>query len=180
MEAKFLDGRRGSFIMDHQVMGKILVPGAAFMELAGAVGNICLRDGDAVVLVQNATIPAPLEVTSNRASVESSLQVTVSRENGSISLSSGALTHLKGFLRPCVDLNLGAGAASDASIATGVSEAGVPRRGRALVIRGTSTHVPLETSTSIESSRRRTSTLRQPTSTVASSWVLSRRWGGRV
>ena len=139
MEAKFLDGRRGSFIMDHQVMGKILVPGAAFMELAGAVGNICLRDGDAVVLVQNATIPAPLEVTSNRASVESSLQVTVSRENGSISLSSGALTHLKGFLRPCVDLNLGAGAASDASIATGVSEAGVPRRGRALVIRGTST-----------------------------------------
>ena len=59
-DISFLEERKGAYLMDHQVLDRILVPGAALMELACSVGRVCTREHESISVLRDASIPNPL------------------------------------------------------------------------------------------------------------------------
>eukprot|EP00889_Picochlorum_renovo_P002073 jgi/Picre1/29103/NNA_004496.t1 len=100
-EAHLLRGKRGAYLMDHKVMNRILVPGAAFMELAAAVGNMGSRDRASAILLQSAIIPSPFQLDAQQPGSDL-LSIYLKRTDGAISLGQNGTLCLQGVLGPLV------------------------------------------------------------------------------
>ena len=82
-------------IADHQVMGRVVCPGAAYMEMSGCVSEICngTMGTELKSLVLDASIPMPLTLakpfeTENGLITECELSLLVDREQGDIQIRS--------------------------------------------------------------------------------------------
>ncbi|QDZ22812.1 polyketide synthase [Chloropicon primus] len=103
------------WICDHQVMGRIVCPGAAYMEMGGCVSEICngTMGTQLKSLVLHASIPMPLTLakpheTQNGLVEDCELSVLVDMEQGDIEIrSSNSLQGGSGLhLRACIGLKL--------------------------------------------------------------------------
>ena len=103
------------WICDHQVMGRVVCPGAAYMEMSGCVSEICngTMGTELKSLVLDASIPMPLTLakpfeTENGLITECELSLLVDREQGDIQIrSSNAAKGGSGLhLRASIGLSL--------------------------------------------------------------------------
>ena len=98
IQAAPLDTPALAYLWDHQVSGKALVPGAAFLELAAAAAHLPLPgSSQAGVVLTAATIPAPLVLPAPAQKLSApAMLCTLSAASGSVEIASGQRsTHLR-------------------------------------------------------------------------------------
>lgn len=95
-----------SFLWDHQVQSRPLLPGSALLEMAMAAGHmlatsIMQRDSETSTLLAECTIPASATLSDSPAAMQ--LQLVLGLREGSYTISSvhSRITHLAGGTRNC-------------------------------------------------------------------------------
>lgn len=96
LEINFLRSGNGSYIMDHRVLDRILVPGAALMEATACSGKMILSRGSENVCLTNFVIPSPLSIDASSASGESTVSISVQKGSGKVTMASDQGIHLGG------------------------------------------------------------------------------------
>jgi len=96
LEINFLRSGNGSYIMDHRVLDRILVPGAALMEATACSGKMILSRGSENVCLTNFVIPSPVSIDASSASGESTVSISVQKGSGKVTMASDQGIHLGG------------------------------------------------------------------------------------
>ena len=86
-----------AYLWDHQVSGRPLFPGAGFFELSCAAGRVLTGSENELLVLRNATIPAPLVMPSR--GIATTLHVHIDCFNGGVNLQSeNGGAHLRGSI----------------------------------------------------------------------------------
>ncbi len=84
-----------AFLLDHVVAGRPILPGAAMLELASAVGRTLAQDGAAdaaTVAIIDAAIPAPVLLS---ATVDVQLECSLAMGSGGLELQASTGTGIR-------------------------------------------------------------------------------------